>query len=399
MVASLDRCRKAYPDAGESPSADDALRAVLAVVYKPARTIMRPAIATIDLRALRHNLGVARRRAPKSRIVAVVKANAYGHGAARILPALAEAEMLGVACLEEAIALREAGAGQPIVLLEGVYAADELFECFRLGLEVVVHEPGQLRMLELARLPRPLTAWLKVDSGMGRLGFRPEAAASAWRRLRACPAVEKVRLMSHLARADEPGDPATPEQIRRFVALDLPGERSCANSAGLLGWPAAHGDWVRPGIMLYGVSPMPGRSGLDDGLLPVMTLETRLIAVKEVRAGEAIGYGGTWRAPSDRRIGIAAIGYADGYPRHAPSGTPVLVEGRPAPLAGRVSMDMIAVDLAGHPAAAVGARVVLWGEGLPIEQLAARAGTIGYELLCGLAGRVHVRLRDDGAGG
>jgi alanine racemase len=360
---------------------------------------MRPAIATIDLAALRHNLVVARQRAPKSRIVAVVKANAYGHGAARLLPALGEAEMLGVACLEEALALREAGAAQPIMLLEGVYAAEELLDCARLGLEVVAHEPGQLRMLELARPPAPLTVWLKVDSGMGRLGFRPEAAPAAWRRLRASAAVQEVRLMSHLARADELDDPATPEQIRRFAALDLPGERSCANSAGLIGWPDARLDWVRPGIMLYGVSPLPGRCGADEGLLPVMTLETRLIAVKQARAGEAVGYGGTWRAPTDRRIGIAAIGYADGYPRHAPSGTAVLVEGRPAPLAGRVSMDMIAVDLADHPAAAVGARVVLWGDGLPIEGLAARAGTIGYELLCGLAGRVHVRVKDDGTHG
>lgn len=360
---------------------------------------MRPALATIDLAALRHNLALARRRAPGRRIVAVVKADGYGHGAARLLPALAGAEMLGVACSEEALALRAAGAAQPILLLEGVYEAAELALCARHGLELAVHEPGQLRMLELARLARPLAVWLKVDTGMGRLGFRPEAADEAWRRLRGCAAVGAIRLMSHLAGADDPADPATPEQLRRFAALALPGERSLANSAGLLAWPAAHGDWLRPGILLYGVSPLAGRSGVAEGLRPVMTLETRLIAVKAVGAGEAVGYGGSWRAPAAGRIGIAAIGYADGYPRHAPSGTPVLVLGRPAPLAGRVSMDMIAIDLTGHPEAEVGARVVLWGEGLPIEGLAKRAGTIGYELLCGLAARVRVEVADDAAGG
>jgi alanine racemase len=356
---------------------------------------MRPALATIDLAAHRHNLAEARRRAPRSRLVAVVKANGYGHGAARLLPALGAADMLGVACLEEAAILREAGARQPILLLEGVFAAGELVACARHGFELAVHGPEQLRMLELARLPRALTAWLKIDTGMGRLGFRPEAAAAAWRRLRDSPSVGAIRLMSHLASADEPGDAATPAQLARFAALDLPGERSFANSAGLLGWPAAHGHWVRPGIMLYGVSPVAGRTGADEGLRPVMTLETRLIAVKEIRAGEAVGYGGTWRAPADGRIGIAAIGYGDGYPRHAPSGTPVLVDGAPAPLAGRVSMDMIAVDLAGHPAAEVGARVVLWGDGLPVEGLAARAGTIAYELLCGVTGRVRVEVTAD----
>ena len=359
---------------------------------------MRPTTAVIDLAALRHNLALARRRAPGSRVVAVVKANAYGHGAARVLPALAAADMLGVACIEEALVLREAGATQPILLLEGAFEADELPSCARLGLEVVVHEPGQVRMLELARLERPLPVWLKIDSGMGRLGFRPEAAPAAWRRLAGCGAVAPgIRLMSHFASADEPGDEGTARQLARLAALDLPGERSFANSAGVLGWPEAHGDWVRPGIMLYGASPLAGRTGPEDGLKPVMTLATRLIAVKEVRLGEPVGYAAAWRAASDTRIGIAAAGYGDGYPRHAPSGTPVLVGGRAASLAGRVSMDMLAIDLGPDSAARVGDPVLLWGEGLPVEVIARHAGTIAYELLCGLAGRVRVELKDTDA--
>jgi alanine racemase len=360
---------------------------------------MRPATAVIDLAALRHNLAVARQRADGARAVAVVKANGYGHGAARLLPALAEADMLGVACIEEALALREAGAVQPILLMEGVFEADELPLCARLGFEIAVHEPGQVRMLEQARLERPLTAWLKLDSGMSRLGFRPDEALGIFGRLRASEAVAPdIRLMTHFANADEPSDPATREQIRRFAAAaeGLHAERSFCNSAGLLAWPQAHAEWVRPGVMLYGVSPMAGRTGSDEGLRPVMTLRTGLIAVKEVRRGEPVGYAGAWRAPADTRIGIAAMGYGDGYPRHAPSGTPVRVNGAPAALAGRVSMDMIAIDLAAHPTAKVGDPVLLWGEGLPVETIAAAAGTIAYELLCGITGRVHVELRDDG---
>ena len=232
---------------------------------------MRAATAVIDLAALRHNLTEVRRRAVGSKIVAVVKANAYGHGAGHVLSALAGADMLGVACIEEALALREAGARQPILLLEGVFESDELPLCVRLGFEIAVHELGQVRMLEQARLERPLTGWLKIDSGMGRLGFQPEAACAMWQRLAGCAAVAPgIRLMSHFATADEPGDEGTPHQLARFAAIDLPGERSFANSAGVIGWPAAHVDWVRPGIMLYGASPMAGHTGPEDGLRPVM---------------------------------------------------------------------------------------------------------------------------------
>jgi alanine racemase len=359
---------------------------------------MRAATATIDLEALRHNVAVARERGGGAKVVAVVKANGYGHGATRLLPALTGADMLGVACIEEALALREAGAAQPILLLEGVFEADELPLCAQQGFEIAVHEPGQLRMLEAARLEHPLTAWLKVDSGMNRLGFRPEEASAALGRLRDCAAVaSSLRLMTHFASADEPSKPATHAQIARLAdavqSLDL--ERSFCNSAGVLAWPEAHAEWIRPGVMLYGVSPLAGRTGQDEGLRPVMTLTTRLIAVKQVPAGEAVGYAGTWRAAADSRIGIAAMGYGDGYPRHAGSGTPVLVDGRPATLAGRVSMDMLAIDLMGHPESQVGSPVTLWGEGLPIETIASHAGTIAYELLCGITGRVHVQVLDN----
>lgn len=357
---------------------------------------MRPATAVIDLGAVRHNLAQARKRAAGSRVIAVIKANGYGHGAARLLPALDAADMLGVACIEEALVLREAGARQPILLLEGVFAAEELADCARLGFEIVVHEPGQIRMLERARLERPLAAWLKVDTGMNRLGFRPELAQEAYRRLIDCEAVSEVRLMSHFANADVPGDAGTHAQVRRFeaAAAELPVERSSCNSAGLLAWPQAHGDWVRPGVMLYGISPLAGRLGPEEGLRPAMSLRSALIAVKEVRRGERVGYAGTWAATDETRIGIAAMGYGDGYPRHAGSGTPVLVDGRPSVLVGRVSMDMLAVDLSDHPAAEVGTPLLLWGEGLPAETVAAHAGTIAYELLCGVTSRVHVAVQD-----
>ena len=359
---------------------------------------MRPAKALIDLGALRHNLREARRRAGGARVAAIVKANAYGHGAARVLPALAEADMLGVACIEEALALREAGATHSILLMEGPFEADELPLCARLGFEIAVHDPSQLTMLEAADLERPLTVWLDLDTGMNRLGFRPLVAATAYGRLRDCPAVGEIRVMTHFASADEPTDPATRHQIERFAeaARDLGLARSICNSAGVLAWPEAHAEWIRPGIMLYGASPLPGRTGPDEGLRPVMTLSSALIEVRDVHEGEAVGYGGAWRASAPSRVGIVALGYADGYPRHAPSGTPVLVNDRPSTTVGRVSMDMLAVDLTAQPDAALGDRVTLWGRGLPVELVATSAGTIAYELLCGLAGRVRVELRDDG---
>jgi len=366
--------------------------------------------AVIDLAALQHNLQTVRSAAPGVGVMAIVKANGYGHGLARIAHALAQApggcEAFGVACLDEALALREAGLRQPVVLLEGYTTPGDIETIRRHRLQTVVHHETQLDMLERAGAGEPVPVWLKIDTGMHRLGFAPEAAAGAHARLAACPAVaDPIRLMSHLANADDRGDARTQAQIDLLerLASTLGGARSLANSAGLLGWPAAHGDWVRPGIMLYGVSPFGDADAPALGLRPVMTLHSELIAVNRYRRGDAIGYGGTWVCPEDMPVGVVGIGYGDGYPRHAPSGTPVLVNGRRVDLVGRVSMDMICVDLRSQPRARVGDPVVLWGEGLPVETVAERAATIGYELLCGVTQRVNLVVggasgaADDGA--
>jgi len=359
--------------------------------------VSRATTAVIDLQALRHNLGRVREAAPGRRIVAAVKANGYGHGLVRTARALAAADAFAVACSEEAIELREAGITKPVLLLEGVFEAAELPLCRRLGLDIVVPHPNQVEMLERISLARPLRVWLKIDTGMHRLGLDPETVFGVWRRLRECPAVAPdIRLMSHLARADERDNDFTLTQLGRFeeTTRNLPGERSLANSAGILGWPGTHCQWVRPGLMLYGASPFVDGLAEAEGLRPVMTLTTRLIAVKRLRRGEPVGYGGTWICPEDMDVGVAAVGYGDGYPRHAPSGTPVLVNGREAGLAGRVSMDMIAIDLRAHREARVGDPVMLWGRGLPVEKIARAANTIPYTLMCGVTPRVRFEERD-----
>ena len=358
---------------------------------------MRPAHAVIDLAALRHNLARARAAAPGARAIAIVKADGYGHGAARLLPALADADMLGVACIEEALALRAAGATQPVLLLEGVFSADELPVCAEQDFEIAIHDPLHVEWLERARLATPLRVWLKLDCGMHRLGVRPQQVAPLLARLRVCANVAPpIGVMSHLACADEPARAETAAQLETFAAATagLPVRRALSNSAGVLAWPAAHHDWIRPGIMLYGATPMLGRTGPEDGLKPVMTLSSALISVKRLQAGEPVGYSGAWRCPRDTTIGVVAMGYADGYPRHAPSGTPVLVNGRRTQVVGRVSMDMLCVDLGEQPGARIGDPVTLWGEGLPAELVAEAAGTIAYELFCNLAARVHVRVID-----
>ncbi|MEJ2514680.1 MAG: alanine racemase [Gammaproteobacteria bacterium] len=350
---------------------------------------------TVDTAALKHNLRVVRDRAPGARVMAVIKANAYGHGLVAAARALADAEAFAVARLEEAVSLRNAGLSNRIVLLEGVFHPDQLPRASALGLDVVVHSPGQLAMLEAADLPEPVSVWLKVDTGMNRLGVRPGDAGDAVRRLAACASVAApVRFMTHLACADERDGVFTDRQLQVFdeALAGLEGERSIANSAGLLWRADARADWVRPGIMLYGASPFSGGAGRDLGLKPVMRLASSVISVKDVRAGERVGYGGTWEAPRDARIAIAAIGYGDGYTRHLGSGTPVMIRGETRPLAGRVSMDMIAVDITDAPAVRVGDEVVLWGEGIAVEELARRAGTIPYELLCGVTQRVAVTV-------
>jgi alanine racemase len=325
-------------------------------------------------------------------VIAVIKANAYGHGLVAAAEALAEADAFAVARVEEALALRKAGCRARIVLLEGFRDADELESAAQHSLEPFVHQAWQVAQLEAWRGPRRLRAWLKIDTGMHRLGFAPSEAPAAVARLAACGAVAgPVALATHLADAERTEGADTPAQLAAFAAATagLAGERSVANSAGLIAWPEARADWVRPGIMLYGASPFADRTGGELGLRPVMTLETRVIALKDVAAGERVGYGGTWTAPRASRIAVAAIGYGDGYPRSAANGTPVTVNGRAAALAGRPSMDMLTIDVTGLPQAAVGDRVELWGPQVPIERVAAAAGTIAYELACRVGRRVR----------
>ena len=356
----------------------------------------RPLLARIDLSALKHNLGIARRRAPQSRTLAVIKANAYGHGMLRVAGALSGAEGYAVLNLSEGIALREAGFKQTIVLLEGFFSADELPALAEYRLASVIHCQEQIDMLEMAGLPVGIEVFLKLNSGMNRLGFKPEAFLAALQRLRSMRAVDGITLMTHFACADvrkgaseEDGIAAQMGCFDAVAAgLDLP--RSLANSAAILRYPAAHGDWVRPGIMLYGASPFADESAFSLGLKPAMTLESRVIGVQELEAGASVGYGATFRADGPMRIGVVACGYADGYPRHAPTGTPILVDGQRSRTLGRVSMDMLCVDLSGVAGAGIGTPVTLWGEGLPVDEVAAAAGTISYELLSALAPRVPV---------
>jgi alanine racemase len=359
--------------------------------------------ARVDTGALRHNLGAIRAYAPGAKVMAVVKANAYGHGLVNTALALADADSFAVARLEEGIALRSAGVRAPIVLLEGVFSAEQLAEAAHHGFELVVHDPLQLGLLERHRGVERFVLWLKMDTGMNRLGFRPETFAAAYARLAALavPALE-LRAMTHLARADEREQPMTREQVATFektlAAAGLSGgaqriTTSIGNSAGTLGWPAAHGDWVRPGLALYGVSPFAGETADEHGLRPVMTLETTVLTVRDVKRGETVGYAGAWRAGRDSAIAILAAGYGDGLPRHLDNGTPVLVGGARHPLVGRVSMDMIAVDVTGTTRIVAGSKAIIWGAGLPVEEVARHADTIPYELLCGVSQRVPLELK------
>jgi alanine racemase len=360
--------------------------------------VSRGTEAIVHLQALRHNLGVVRRLAPQSRLMAVVKADGYGHGLERVARVLAEgADAFGVAYTEDARRLREAGFDNRIVLLSGVIDPADLAEVRRLDAEIVVHDPGQVALLERNGAESRLKVWLKIDTGMHRLGFDPGEVGAVHARLRALPGVDPdIVLMTHFANSDVKDDAQTSAQqaLFRDTVAALPGARTLANSAALLGWPDSCADWVRVGGLLYGISVIEGRSGSDLGLQPAMTLMSRLIAVKTVRGGERIGYGGDFICPQDMPVGVVAIGYGDGYPRHAGPGSVVLVNDRPAAIIGRVSMDLVSVDLRGQPAARVGDPVLLWGRGLPVEQVAAQAGTIGYELTCGMTRRVRF-IEDD----
>ncbi|WP_137886467.1 alanine racemase [Pseudomonas sp. 2FE] len=352
---------------------------------------MRPARALIDLDALRHNYQLAR-TVSGAKALAVVKADAYGHGAVRCAKALeAEVEGFAVACIEEALELRDAAIGKPILLLEGFFEAEELALIDQHDLWCVVHSTWQIEAIERAQLGRPLTVWLKLDSGMHRVGLHPADYQAAYRRLQASGKVGKIVLMSHFARADELDCGRSAEQVAVFeqARAGLEGEVSLRNSPAVLGWPQLvpqqqPSDWVRPGIMLYGATPFEQEQALAARLQPVMTLESKVIGVRELPAGEPIGYGARFITERPTRVGVVAMGYADGYPRHAPTGTPVLIDGQPSRLIGRVSMDMLTVDLTDLPQAGLGSRVELWGKNVLASDVAALAGTIPYQLFCNL---------------
>ncbi|MGH8632168.1 MAG: alanine racemase [Burkholderiales bacterium] len=352
----------------------------------------RPARASIDLAALRHNLAVARRAAGSAGVLAVVKADAYGHGLDRVLPALEAADGLALVELDKAIGLREAGYRKPVLLLGGFYEASDVPLFARHRLTAVIHDGEQLRMLESANVSAPVNVFLKVNTGMNRLGFEAANVHTVIERLRASRKLGELTLMTHFANADDTRgvDWQAAVILNEELGNSLP--RSMANSAALLRYPASREDWVRPGIMLYGSSPFPEIPADTLGLKPVMSFETRVIGQQQLKPGDRVGYGGTFVAKASMRIGVVACGYADGYSRHAASGTSVLVDGQRSGTVGLVSMDLICVDLTALPQAGVGSRVVLWGPGLSVDEVARASGTVSYELLCALGSRVAVTV-------
>ena len=355
---------------------------------------LHTATAIIDLDALSDNYQLIQSLSPKAKILAVLKANSYGHGLELIAKALPNADAFGVARIDEALALRAAGIVKPIVLLEGFFAKEDIDILAASNLQTIVHNEQQLAAILDAKLDAPLKVWLKIDTGMHRLGINPEQLAHFYQALSQSKNVQQpIVLMSHLGCADDKNNLATAKQISLFdqLSADLPLEKSLANSAGVLLWPDSHYQWIRPGLLLYGVSPLAADSYID-GIAPVMTLQSSLISVREIAAGSAVGYGGAWVSESSTIIGVVAIGYGDGYPRHAPNGTPVLINGRRVPLIGRVTMDMITVDLGAQSQDSVGDIATLWGKGLAVEEVAEFATTIPYELLCNITRRVHIQL-------
>lgn len=354
---------------------------------------MKAAKACIDLSALQHNLQRVKAQAPESKVMAVVKANGYGHGLRHVAKHSNHADAFGVARIEEALQLRACGVVKPILLLEGFYSPGDLPVLVTNNIQTVVHCEEQLIALEQADLETPVVVWLKIDSGMHRLGVRPEHYDEFISRLKTCPNVAKpLRYMSHFGCADELDSSITPQQIELFMSLTsgCQGERSLAASAGLLAWPQSQLEWVRPGIIMYGVSPFSDKTAQDLGYQPVMTLKSHLIAVREVKKGESVGYGGIWTSERDTKVGVIAVGYGDGYPRSAPNGTPVWVNGRTVPIAGRVSMDMLTVDLGPDATDKVSDEAILWGKELPVEEVANHIGTIAYELVTKLTPRVEM---------
>ncbi len=359
--------------------------------------------ALIDGAALEHNLNCAKAHAPHCLVMAMVKANGYGHGIVNVAKALHAADAFGVACIEEAVQLVEAGIQKSVVLMEGFFEHTELPEISAMNVQVVIHHEDHVHALRL--FTKPVTVWIKINTGMHRLGFPGHALASVLEMLYTLPHIKIAGILTHFARADELDCPETSLQTERFIQALIPIQQamglSLANSAGILGWPNCsnlkhlnplYTPWVRPGLMLYGASPFVGRIGLEDGLKPAMTLVSQLIAIQKVNKGGAVGYGGLFIAKHDMEIGVIAVGYGDGYPRMMPTGTPILVKGLRVPLVGRLSMDMLTVDLSLVPHAKVGDEVQLWGPNLPVEEIAKSAGTTAYELLTGLSTRVPVKM-------
>ncbi|HSB25174.1 MAG TPA: alanine racemase [Burkholderiaceae bacterium] len=359
----------------------------------------RPIEALVHRDAVAHNLARARELAHGARVWAVVKANAYGHGIERVFEPLRAADGFALLDLAEAERVRRLGWRGPVLLLEGCFEARDLELCSRLNLWHTVHREAQIDWLAAHKTEQPHRVFLKLNSGMNRLGFAPHAFRAAWARLNALPQVDEISLMTHFSDADGAGGVAAQLAVFERAVDGLPGERTLANSAALLRHaPATAADWVRPGIMVYGGAPdHPQHTSAHWQLQPAMTLRAQLIGVQQLQRGDAVGYGNTFVADSAVRIGVVACGYADGYPRHAPSDTPVLVDGVRTRTVGRVSMDMIMVDLTPVPQAAPGSEVTLWGHGprdhvLPIDEVAHAAGTVGYELMCARAPRVPTRV-------
>ena len=351
----------------------------------------RVAVATIDLGALKHNLSIVRSHAPDSKVLVVIKADAYGHGLIPVADALSSADGFAVAHHEEALSLRAVYKTQRIVLLQGFTDNAQLVELLEARIEPVVHSSYQIEMLERANLQHAFPAWLKVDTGMNRLGLCATEFNTAWQRLNAVQALRgNIHIVSHFANADDKKHPGTDEQIKLFQALtqQCNAEKSLANSAGLMHWPNSQMDWVRPGIMLYGASPFANETAAALNLKPVMTLKSRIIAINSLRQGEAVGYGHTWRAQRDCHLAVVAMGYGDGYPRHIEQNTPVLINQQHYNIVGRVSMDMVCVELPINHRLNIGDEVVFWGDGLPVEIIASQAGTISYELFCQVTPRV-----------
>ena len=359
----------------------------------------RKTLCTLSTANLLHNLEVIKAQTPKAKIMAMVKANAYGHGIRSVSQRLqGHIDSLGVACIDEALAIRQANVTTPITLAEGVFAPEELCVAAEQGFSIVFHSEHQIRWLEETKLPAKIRAWIKINTGMGRLGFYPETAVNAMKTLSENTSVmPPVGIMSHFACADDPKHWLNAKQIATFTSFvqEYQGEKSLCNSAGIFAFPKVHFDWVRPGLALYGASPLEGKSAEALGLKPVMTFRTELIAIQKFKRGESVGYGAGFVCPEDMPVGIASVGYGDGYPRIVGKGASVLVDDERCPLIGRIAMDMAAVDLRSCANAMVGDKVTLWGEGLPVEDLATYSDRLSYDLMTGIQNRVRFEWKAD----